>query len=59
MGYTYQCDSCGDGFNEPPPFGGEFRESYLQGHGGHFANAGYHHEQTVTFCPNCLERVLL
>lgn len=60
MGYDYTCDDCGHGYGGPPPFMGEFRESFLEATeaGGLFAEAGYRPGQTVTLCADCMERVL-
>ena len=60
MGYTFNCDDCGRGYNRSPAFMGEFRESFLEATeaGGVFADAGYRPGQTVTICAECMEDVL-
>jgi len=58
MGYTYNCDGCGEGYNSFPPFAGEFTEEFLNTLGGKFAKA-YKPGQKVTFCADCMELYVL
>lgn len=58
MGYTFNCDGCGDRKDHAPPFMGEFRETFLKTIGGIFAEE-YKPGQTVTLCATCCEGVLL
>ena len=58
MGYTFNCDGCGDRCNHAPPFMGEFRESYLKTAPTVFADV-YDPGETVTLCELCCEDLLL
>jgi hypothetical protein len=59
MGYTYKCDSCGTGYDDFPPFAGEFTETFLKTDGGLFADAGFRPGQKVTVCADCMTEVVL
>lgn len=58
MGYTFNCDGCDSRKDHAPPFMGEFRETFLKGQGGQFAQQ-YKPGQTITLCEDCCEELLL
>jgi len=58
MGYTFVCDSCGQGYRNFPPFAGEFTETFLDTRGGEFATE-YSPGEKVTFCAGCLREFAL
>lgn len=58
MGYTFDCDGCGESYHTFPPFAGEFTEEFLKTRGGHFA-IEYSPGQKVTLCAECMEGVVL
>lgn len=61
MAYTYECDDCGDAYDDLPAFMGELREAWFKTSelGGLLAEAGYAPGQTVTFCPRCIYETLV
>jgi hypothetical protein len=58
MGYTYRCDDCGTGYDDFPPFAGEFTEQFLKTAGGVFAEE-YAAGEKVTICADCMAEVVL
>jgi hypothetical protein len=58
MGYTYDCDGCGNSYHTFPPFAGEFTEEFLKTNGGVFA-AEFEPGQKVTICADCMSEVVL
>lgn len=58
MGYTYRCDACGSGYDDFPPFAGEFTETFLKTTGGIFAEE-FSPGQKVTICADCMAEVVL
>lgn len=58
MGYTFTCDACQTRHDSFPPFAGEFTETFLNTHGGEFAEY-YDIGQKVTICPGCMEDLVL
>lgn len=58
MGYTYRCDGCRTGYDDFPPFAGEFTETFLKTEGGIFAEV-FDPGQKVTLCAECMEGLVL
>jgi hypothetical protein len=58
VGYTFDCDGCGDSHHNFPPFAGEFTEEFLKTVGGKFA-AAFKPGQKVTICSECMELYVL
>lgn len=58
MGYTYNCDGCGNRYDSFPPFTGEFTETFIKTSPSMLAEA-FSPGQKVTLCRECCERVLL
>jgi len=58
MGYTFNCDFCGDRYNRAPAFMGEFRESFLKTSDSPLVER-FEPGQTVTVCRGCMEGQLL
>jgi len=58
MGYTFNCDGCGTGYDHSPPFMGELRESFLKTSDSPLTEL-FQPGQTVTLCRECLEEMLL
>lgn len=64
MTYSYTCDGyCqpDQHHDEMPAFAGELRESWYDNRplADTLKAAGCHPGQTITFCPDCVERLLL
>ena len=60
MGYTHECDVCGEGFDSLPAFVGEVREAWFKttALGGILADEGYSPGETITFCGECIVDLL-
>jgi len=58
MGYTFDCDGCGDSYHDFPPFAGEFTEQFLKTCGGTFAEK-FAPGEKVTLCADCMAEVVL
>jgi len=58
MGYTFTCDWCDNSYNRAPPFMGELSEQFLKTSDSPLTEK-YQPGQTVTFCRDCIEGILL
>jgi len=56
MTYTFECDRCGNDYEQLPAFMGEVRERWFKTTelGGLLADAGYTPASTVTICGPCI-----
>ncbi|QRY26373.1 MULTISPECIES: hypothetical protein [Halobacterium] len=58
MGYTHNCDGpCGNRYDRPPAFMGEFRESFLKTTASPLTQM-FEPGETATFCRDCMELVV-
>lgn len=58
MGYTFQCDHCGEGYDSAPPFMGELSEKFLKTDPSPLTEL-FDPGQTITICRSCSEGILL
>jgi hypothetical protein len=58
MGYTHNCDFCGERKDTPPPFIGELTETFLKTSDSPLTQV-FKPGQTVTGCRQCAEEHLL
>jgi len=58
MGYTFNCDGCGERYDHAPPFMGEIREGFLKTSDSPVSEL-FNPGETVTLCRDCLEATVL
>lgn len=58
MGYTFNCDDCGNRYDRAPAFMGEFRETFLKTSDSPLVER-FDVGQTITLCHPCCEDTLL
>ena len=54
MGYTFNCDVCGERYDHSPPFIGEFVESFLKASDSPLVEK-FEVGETVAICRTCSE----
>lgn len=57
MGYTYICERCDRGYNQEPPFIGEFVDTFIKTSPS-LLTGDYAPGQTVTICADCMEDIV-